>query len=135
MPVFCCSKNLINMQKPHKFVFLALFCVVFQSLISLGVKYAFTVLGDEPAIFPKLLLYSISFALMAVYAVLWQLVLKFIDLSFANSTMSMVPVLVFLGGIFLFNEKINTNNGLGFFMIIAGLLMIFNSKRRGLKNA
>ena len=96
----------------------------------LGVKQVFIFLGNTISLTDKLLIYSVSFSLMGVYAIIWQFVLKSLDLSIANSMMSLVPVLTLLGGHFFFNEKLSMGNIIGFSMISIGLLMIFNSKRR-----
>ena len=96
----------------------------------LGVKQVFSFLGNTISLTDKLLIYSVILSLMGGYAILWQFVLKSLDLSVANSMMSLVPLLTFLGGHFFFNEKLSMGNIIGFSMISIGLLMIFNSKRR-----
>ena len=95
----------------------------------LGVKQVFIFLGNTISLTDKLLIYSVILSLMGGYAILWQFVLKSLDLSVANSMMSLVPLLTFLGGHFFFNERLSMGNIIGFSMISIGLLMIVNSKR------
>jgi drug/metabolite transporter (DMT)-like permease len=117
----------MNMQR--KAYILAVFCICYQAALSLGVKYVFSYLGDTISLTDEMVIYSVSLSLMGFYAILWQFVLKSLDLSVANSMMSLAPVLTFLGGHFFFNEKLSMANIIGFSMISIGLLMIFNSKR------
>ena len=118
----------MNMQR--RGYILAVFCVCYQAALSLGVKYVFSFLGNTISLTDKLVIYSVSLSLMGFYAFLWQFVLKSLDLSVANSMMSLMPVLTLLGGHFFFNEKLSMGNIIGFSLISIGLLMIFNSKRR-----
>ena len=118
------------MNKHAKTYLLAIFCIVFQLAITLGIKVAFMSLKTTPTFLAQGIIYSVGVFLMGVYAVLWQLVLKSLPLSVANSMMSMVPVLILGGGVFFFHEKVNINNITGFALIISGLLMIAFSKRK-----
>ena len=108
---------------------LAVFCICYQTALFLGVKQVFIFLGNTISLTDKLVIYSVTLSLMGGYAILWQFVLKSLDLSVANSMMSLVPVLTFLGSHFFFNEELSMGNIIGFSMISIGLLMIFNSKR------
>ena len=117
----------MNMQR--RAYILAVFCVCYQAALSLGVKYVFSFLGNTISLTDKLVIYLVCLSLMGFYAILWQFVLKSLDLSIANSMASFVPLLTFLGGHFFFNEKLSMGNIIGFLMISIGLLMIFNSKR------
>lgn len=110
--------------------YIIILSVFLQAGLSIGIKAVFLFYGESLSLVARLLIYSISLFLMGVYAILWQFVLKSLDLSIANSMMSIVPVLIFAGGVFFFNEKVSINNFAGFIMIISGLLMIAYSKIR-----
>ena len=71
-----------------------------------------------------MLFYSIIILLLFVYAVIWQQVLKKIDLSIAMSFKPLVLIFNFLWAYFLFNEKITINVFIGFIVILIGIIIL-----------
>ncbi len=108
---------------------LAIFCVFYQASTTIAFKLIYQSLGTEPAMFAKCLLYGGNICVMGFYAIIWQFVLKRLELSIANSIMSLVPVLVFIGGIIFFNEVATIFNIIGLSMILFGLFLITYSKK------
>lgn len=66
---------------------------------------------------------------MIAYAIIWQNVLKSIDLSLANAITSIVPLIVFISGILLFNEPVKLLTFIGFGFVLTGITLIAFSKR------
>lgn len=63
-----------------------------------------------------------TFCVLALYAVLWQKVLKIIPLSTAYIFKSVTIVYGILFGSALFGESISNNNILGAFLIVLGII-------------
>lgn len=112
----------------RKIYYLIVFCIIFQVVLSIGLKSVLQYLGNDINLISTIIIYSVALFLNGVYAILWQNVLKVIDLSLANSMMAIVPCFIFVAGTVLFNEEISLSNILGFCLVIIGLLLILNSK-------
>ena len=64
------------------------------------------------------------FAVLAVYAFLWQIVLKNVQLSVAMSNKPVVLIFGTLWAVLIFNEEIGLKFFAGLFLIILGLFII-----------
>ena len=62
-----------------------------------------------------------------IYAIIWQQVLRHIDLSIAMSFKPLVLIFNFIWSIFLFSEKITTNVFIGFIVIFIGIMILVNN--------
>ena len=91
------------------------------SLTSVAARYAgfFDIIS-----LPALSLYALSFGLQAVYAVLWQQVLKAVPLSHAYLAKAVtVPLGVFWGWT-LFGEVLTLSRLIGVAIVLSGVLVI-----------
>lgn len=84
---------------------------------------------------PFILLYGGMLAILFVYAVGWQWVLKKMDLTvaFANRACSLVYSLVF--GALIFREEITVNKILGCVLAVAGVLLYVSDNQEGTYDA
>jgi len=106
---------------------LIILCMIMQVAISAGIKFS----SQQPWFlipWANYLTYFICIIVYAMYAFLWQHVLKYTDLSRANSIMSLTVLFVFLTGILLFNEPFNVYSIVGVLLLVSGLILIARSK-------
>lgn len=78
-------------------------------------------------VFPStgfLFFYAAGLAILLLYAVLWQIVLKRFDLSAAYANRSAATVLGMFWGVVLFQEKVTWNMLLGVVIIAAGIAIM-----------
>lgn len=73
------------------------------------------------------LLYGIVFLLLIVYAVLWQQVLKKMDLSIAYANRGIIFMWTFIGSFFLFEETVSIYNIVGAIIISIGIYVVFQN--------
>ena len=73
---------------------------------------------------PFIFYYSCELGIIALYAILWQIVLKRIPLTLAFMSKSITIVFALLIAHFIFGEKITLNNIIGSFIIISGIVYL-----------
>lgn len=66
--------------------------------------------------------------ILAVYAVVWQQVIKNIDLSVAYVNKGISIIWTLIWAVMLFNEKLQVKNVIGALIIIIGIMVINNDK-------
>lgn len=71
-----------------------------------------------------ILIFGLSFLLLAVYAYFWQKVLKKVDLSVAYLSKGVGLLWTLLWSVALFHEKITKGNIAGLCLIIVGILLM-----------
>lgn len=71
-----------------------------------------------------ILLFGCVFVILAVYAVLWQQVLKRVELSVAMSNKPVVLIFTTLWAVFFFGEQITIKFIIGMLLIFAGIFII-----------
>jgi multidrug transporter EmrE-like cation transporter len=69
----------------------------------------------------------IGLALYGLSAVVWMLVLKRVELSYAYPMVSLGYVLVFIASYYLFGESLNFNRIIGLVLIMAGIFFVSRS--------
>lgn len=74
--------------------------------------------------FKFILFYGLVLLDMAVYAVLWQQILKKIPLSAAFSNKAVTIIWGMLWGFILFGEKISPNNIIGAVIVLCGVCLV-----------
>lgn len=101
--------------------FLLFFAVAIYSCCSLCNKFAsaYPVMSKE-----FILLYGTSLVILAIYAVLWQFVLKRFELSVAYAAKPFSTILSMLWGVFLFDEPVSWNMIVGAVLIIIGMQVV-----------
>lgn len=97
---------------------LLIFALLFYSGSSLCIKMA----SGYPALsVPFILFYGISILILMIYAVLWQIILKRVDLSRAYAMKPLTMLLSMMWGAALFGEHITWNMILGAGIILIGI--------------
>lgn len=71
-----------------------------------------------------LLFFGFAIAVLGIYAVLWQIVLKSMPLSLAFNSKSITVVIILLFAHFLFGEEITIKNVIGSALIIGGIILM-----------
>ena len=92
-------------------VFVYSFCGVFQKFAS----------REETLSLLFLVFYGCSFAVLFIYAILWQLVLKKMDLSVAYSNRAVAMIWSLLWGVLFFGETLKWNQVIGALVICYGV--------------
>ena len=96
------------------------FALLFYSGSSLCIKLA----SNYPALsVPFVLYYGVSVLILISYAVLWQMILKRVDLSKAYAMKPLTMILSMLWGVLLFQEAITWNMIVGAVIILLGIRM------------
>ena len=82
-----------------------------------------------------IILYCVVFAILFLYAILWQQVLKHIPLStvIANKSITIVWGMIF--GLLFFNEEITPKMLVGAVLILSGILILCTEKEKLQENA
>lgn len=110
-------KDSINKNKGYIFLFIAFLIYSFSLLFS---KLASLASNNTNFI----IYYLISFALLALYAMLWQVSLKHLPLTIAYSLKSLTIIINMIIAMLILKEKINTNMIIGSLFIIIGAFII-----------
>ena len=73
---------------------------------------------------PFLLFYTLEILALGVYAVLWQQVIKKIDLSIAYISRAFTVFWLMLWAVLFFRENISVTNIIGLLIILTGILVV-----------
>ena len=73
------------------------------------------------------LFYGMVFLILAVYAIVWQQILKKLPLVTAYANKAVTVVWGLIWGMLIFKEKITINNIVGALIIIVGIYMVVKS--------
>ena len=73
--------------------------------------------------FPFMSLYFVVFAVLAVYALLWQQVLKHMSLTFAFTNKPITIIYALIWGALIFHEHITLKMVIGALVILAGIVI------------
>ncbi len=74
--------------------------------------------------FSFLILYAVEFIVLALYAILWQQMLKHLEISVAYANRSMALLWSTIWAPLIFHETITRNNMIGVALVIVGTIMI-----------
>jgi drug/metabolite transporter (DMT)-like permease len=80
--------------------------------------------GEEFLSFNFILFMAIEVAILGVYAILWQQLLKRFDLSIAYANKAMVLLWYMVWAMAIFREQIGIKNYIGVAIVIVGILFI-----------
>ena len=95
--------------------------VVIFSLVSVLSKFAS---GESFFSLRFLLFFGAELVVLAIYAVLWQQVIKRFDISIAYANKAMVLLWGLLWSVVIFREKITLQKALGVLIVIAGVVIL-----------
>lgn len=74
--------------------------------------------------FEWIMFYGIDIALLGIYAVLWQQILKKVNLNVAYASKAVTLVWGSVWGIVIFHEAISWNNIVGGLIVLAGVILM-----------
>lgn len=95
--------------------------VIIYTLSSIASKMA----ADYAEVLPKFLLFcALQLGALGVYAILWQQVIKKVDLSVAYANRAIALLWSMLGAVLFFKESINIQNMIGVVIVIAGTIIV-----------
>ncbi len=77
-----------------------------------------------------IVLYCVVFAILFLYAILWQQVLKYIPLTTAIANKSITIVWGMIFGLLFFNEEITPKMLVGAALILSGILILSTEKEK-----
>ncbi len=98
---------------------------------SLGGICSKTAAGKPFLSFEFCLFYGIMLLILAVYALLWQQVLKMLPLNVAYANKSVAMIWGALWGVLFFNETITLSNIIGGVIVLAGVtLMVWDGEKK-----
>jgi len=94
---------------------------VLFSLFSVIAKFA----GQHPLFsFRAIALYGIALVVLGIYAIVWQMVLKWLPLSVAYPNKAVTIVMGMVWGALIFSEIITWSMILGVIVIVGGILVV-----------
>lgn len=108
------------MKKIKPYIILHLI-ILFNSLGGICSK---TAAGKEFLSFEFCLFYGVVLLILAVYAALWQQVLKSVPLNIAYANKAIALVWGMLWGVIFFNETISISNIVGAVIVLSGVLLM-----------
>lgn len=80
--------------------------------------------AQEPFSLNFILLYGLELCVLGVYAILWQQLIKRMELSVAYSNKAVVLLWAMLFGALLFKEQITLTKVAGILLVIAGIVVL-----------
>ena len=78
--------------------------------------------GDKPVKF--LIFFGLEFVLLAVYAVLWQQMIKHFELSVAYANRSMAVLWSMIWAVLFFHDEITVKNMIGVLLVTVGTVIM-----------
>lgn len=99
-------------------------------IYSLGGICSKTAASKEFLSLEWILLYGLLMLSLAIYAVMWQQILKKIPLNTAYSNKSVTVVWGMVWGITIFGESINAANIIGAVLILCGIILMVTGESR-----
>ena len=115
---------MINIRQNHAFIYIIM-AILLQALSGIFSKYASMSLhGGELIQIIINSYYLLSLICLIFQALVWQVVLKHYDLSFAYPFISLVNFIILVSSYLLFNESITLANLIGLFFISCGVYLL-----------
>ncbi len=117
-----------NTNKKHAWVlYLVLLISIFISTLS-GVCAKFAA-SQSIFSFKFFLFYGLEIFILGVYAIIWQQVIKRLNLAVAYSFKATALIWTLVWGLFIFNETINATKIIGVAIVIIGIIIV-NIKKK-----
>lgn len=104
-----------------KSILLLQLVVVIYTLSSVAAKGA---AGFEVLSWQFVFFYGLQIAVLGVYAILWQQMIKRFDLSVAYANRAMAILWSLIWAVVFFHEKITLNNVIGIVIVLAGTMLV-----------
>ena len=117
-------ENKVKKKTKLKEIFILQIVIAIYTLSTVFAKFAS---GQEFMSFKFILYYGLEMLILAVYAVVWQQLIKKFDISVAYANKAMGLLWSIVWAILIFNETITIKNVIGVIIVIIGT-MIVNSE-------
>lgn len=102
-------------------IFLMQGAVIIYTMGSVCSKYA----GENPFLSPKFILfYGGQIAILGIYAILWQQIIKRVDLSVAYVNRSLAILWSMVWAVLFFGEAITVQNIIGIVLVLIGTIIV-----------
>lgn len=115
----CSTKN-----EKLKVIIILLLVNLLYSGVSVGVKYTSM---QQTFSVPYFLCISAVFALLGTYAILWQQILKRVEITLAYMFKATTIIYILLFSVLLFHETITLWNTIGALIIVIGIVLYVKS--------
>ncbi len=112
------------MKKKHislKSILILQLVIVIYTLSGVAAKGA---AGYEVLSWQFILFYGLEIAILGIYAILWQQIIKRFDLSVAYANRSMAVLWSLVWAVIFFHEKVTVTNVLGVLIVLAGTMLV-----------
>ncbi len=95
--------------------------VIIYTINSIIAKFA---TGTEVFSLKFILFYGAEVAVLGIYAICWQQMIKIFDLSVAYANRAMAILWTALWALIIFKEKINLKQGIGIVLVVIGTVVV-----------
>ena len=114
-------ENEVKKKTKLKEIFILQIVIAIYTLSTLFAKFAS---GQEFMSFKFILYYGLEMLILAVYAVVWQQLIKKFDISVAYANKAMGLLWSIVWAILIFNETITIKNVIGVVIVIVGTIIV-----------
>ena len=108
-------------RKKGKHIFLLQLVVMVYTLATVAAKFA---AGYKPLSKEFILFYGIELVILVIYAILWQQIIKRMDLSIAYANKAFGIFWTLLWAILFFKEAVTWKNILGIVVVFSGIMVV-----------
>ena len=114
-------ENEVKKKTKLKGIFILQIVIAIYTLSTVFAKFAS---GQEFMSFKFILYYGLEMLILAVYAVVWQQLIKKFDISVAYANKAMGLLWSIVWAILIFNETITIKNVIGVIIVIIGTIIV-----------
>ena len=114
-------ENKVKKKTKLKEIFILQIVIAIYTLSTVFAKFAS---GQEFMSFKFILYYGLEMLILAVYAVVWQQLIKKFDISVAYANKAMGLLWSIVWAILIFNETITIKNVIGVIIVIIGTIIV-----------
>ena len=114
-------ENEVKKKTKLKEIFILQIVIAIYTLSTVCAKFAS---GQEFMSFKFILYYGLEMLILAVYAVVWQQLIKKFDISVAYANKAMGLLWSIVWAILIFNETITIKNVIGVVIVIVGTIIV-----------
>lgn len=97
-------------------------------IYSLSSMFSKNAMYSNPTLTHIIIFYLLSLFMLGIYAIIWQQVLKKLDLSVAFANKGATIIWGIIWGRLIFNEKVTIGMVIGATIVIIGIVIMMNSK-------
>lgn len=97
-------------------------------IYSLSSLFSKNAMFNNPNLMHIIVFYGLSLLMLGIYAVIWQQVLKRMELSIAFANKGITVIWGIIWGVFVFKEKITIGMIVGVIIVIMGIIVMMYNK-------